>query len=255
MPLIMCDTTDQASDIAAREIINQINAHKTARPFVLGLPTGGTPLKIYQRLIMSYQQRQICFKKVVTFNMDEYLGIPAANPSSYAYYMQHNFFNHINIPPSHTHLLNGTTTDIEQECQQYEALISQYGPINLMLGGLGVDGHLAFNEPGSAFDSRTRPVLLSDSTRLSNSRFFNDDIQQVPTAALTIGLGTLLDAEKIIIVATGENKASALKAALQGPIDRACPASCLQNHPDTLIICDRAASQLLFKQKLNGMTM
>ncbi len=245
MRLILCDTADQVSDVASKQIIAQYQARHKPRPFVLGLPTGGTPLKIYARLITAYQQQQIDFKNIITFNMDEYLGLSADHPASYAYYMQQHFFKHIDIPAEQTHLLNGITSDCEQTCQRYEDLIHQFGPINLMLGGLGVDGHLAFNEPGSPFDSRTRRVILSDSTRLSNSRFFNNTISQVPLAALTIGLGTLLEAEKIIIVVTGENKAKALRAALEGPITATCPASCLQRHPNAWIICDKAATQQL----------
>src|SRR3712207_4794709 len=161
------------------------------KPFVLGLPTGGTPLGMYKRLIQFYQDGLISFENVITFNMDEYVGLEADNEQSYHYYMFHNFFNHINIPKENINILNGMSENHEEECRRYEEKIKKLGGIHLFLGGVGEDGHIAFNEPGSSLNSRTRTKELTTDTILANARFFNNDITKVPKSALTVGVATI----------------------------------------------------------------
>src|SRR5699024_6180117 len=176
----------------------------------LGLPTGGTPLATYKELIRLYQQGEVSFKNVVTFNMDEYVGLPKEHPESYHSFMFNNFFNHVDIPLENINILNGNTDDHDAECQRYEDKIKSYGKIHLFMGGVGEDGHIAFNEPGSSLSSRTRIKTLNEDTLIANSRFFNNDINQVPKYALTIGVGTLMDAEEVMLLITGYRKAQAL---------------------------------------------
>ncbi|CAM3778417.1 glucosamine-6-phosphate deaminase [Vibrio aquimaris] len=231
-----------AAHIAKR--IHQFNPSET-RPFVLGLPTGGTPLATYNALIDLYKAGKISFKNVVTFNMDEYIGIPADHPESYRSFMYNNFFKHIDIQEKNINLLDGNAVNHEEECQRYEDKIKSYGHINLFMGGVGNDGHIAFNEPASSLSSRTRIKTLTEDTRLANSRFFGGDINQVPKYALTIGVGTLLDAEEIMILVTGHNKALALEAAVEGCVNHLWTVSALQLHPKSVIVCDEPSTQEL----------
>ncbi|AGH82166.1 glucosamine-6-phosphate deaminase [Psychromonas sp. CNPT3] len=244
---------NKASDVglwSARYIVNAINkfAPTKDRPFVLGLPTGGTPLATYQRLIELYNLGEVSFEHVVTFNMDEYVGIDPSHPESYHSFMFNNFFNKININPQNINLLDGLATDLEVECQRYEDKIKSYGKINLFMGGVGIDGHIAFNEPASSLASRTRVKTLTPETRQANSRFFDNDINQVPKLALTIGVGTLLDAQKVMILVSGQNKAYALQAAVEGSVNHLWTVSALQLHPRSIVVCD-AASTLELKVK------
>ena len=215
------------------------------KPFVLGLPTGSTPLGVYKELIKLYQNKKISFEHVVTFNMDEYIGLSPDDKNSYHHFMYENFFNYININPKNIHILNGLTKDYAKECEDYENAIKAYGGINLMLGGIGTDGHIAFNEPFSSFASRTRIKTLAPSTIKDNSRFFDNDITKVPTQALTIGIGTIMDAQEVIIMATGENKAEAIRSTIEEPINHKCPASILQMHRYGFIVCDEGAVKKL----------
>jgi glucosamine-6-phosphate deaminase len=232
---------------SARYITDRINKFKPTaeKPFILGLPTGGTPLTTYKRLIELYEAGEVSFKHVVTFNMDEYIGITADHPESYRSFMYNNFFNHIDIKEENINLLNGNADDVDAECQRYEAKIKSYGRINLFMGGVGNDGHIAFNEPASSLASRTRIKTLTQDTRIANSRFFNNDINQVPKYALTIGVGTLLDSAEIMILVTGHNKALALEAAVEGNVNHLWTVSALQLHPKSLIVCDEPATQEL----------
>ena len=241
---------DTANDVAvwsARYIANKINAFQPTadKPFVLGLPTGGTPLKTYQELIKLYQQGVVSFKHVVTFNMDEYVGLPAEHPESYHTFMHKNFFSHIDIPSENINLLDGMAEDLTAECARYEEKIRSYGKIHLFMGGVGVDGHVAFNEPGSSLSSRTRIKTLTEDTIIANSRFFNNDVNQVPQFALTVGVGTLLDAEEVLILVTGYNKALALQACVEGAINHMWTISALQMHKHALVVCDEPATQEL----------
>ena len=247
MRLIPLAQAAQVGKWAAAHIAKRINDFKPTaeRPFVLGLPTGGTPLATYKALIELYQAGEVSFEHVVTFNMDEYIGIPADHPESYRSFMYNNFFNHVNIQEANINLLNGNAEDHEAECQRYEDKIKSYGKINLFMGGVGNDGHIAFNEPASSLSSRTRIKTLTEDTRIANSRFFDGDINQVPKYALTIGVGTLLDAEEIMILVTGHNKALALEAAVEGSVNHLWTVSALQLHPKAVIVCDEPSQQEL----------
>lgn len=247
MRLVPLDCADQVSSWAARYIVDKINAFQPTpeNPFVLGLPTGSTPQKTYQALIKLYQAGEVSFKNVVTFNMDEYVGLPADHPESYHTFMHENLFNHIDIPAENINLLNGMAEDVDAECERYEAKIKSYGKVHLFMGGVGVDGHIAFNEPASSLGSRTRIKTLTEDTLIANSRFFNNDVNQVPKFALTVGVGTLLDSEEILILVTGHNKALALQACVEGPVNHLWTISALQLHRRSIVVCDEPATQEL----------
>ncbi|WP_295899196.1 glucosamine-6-phosphate deaminase [uncultured Vibrio sp.] len=247
MRLIPLNKAAQVGKWAAAHIVKRINDFKPTadRPFVLGLPTGGTPLTTYKALIELHKAGEVSFKHVVTFNMDEYIGIPADHPESYRTFMYTNFFNHVDIQEENINLLDGNAADTEVECQRYEDKIKSYGKINLFMGGVGNDGHIAFNEPASSLSSRTRIKTLTEDTRIANSRFFDGDIEQVPKYALTIGVGTLLDAQEVMILVTGHNKAQALEAAVEGSVNHLWTVSALQLHPKSVIVCDDPAAQEL----------
>ena len=241
---------------AARYIVNKINAFAPSadHPFVLGLPTGGTPLATYKQLIALHKASEVSFKHVVTFNMDEYVGIDPSHPQSYHNFMHSNFFNHIDIQAENINLLNGLAPDLIAECQRYEDKIKSYGKIDLFMGGIGEDGHIAFNEPGSSLASRTRIKTLTPHTRLANSRFFDNDINQVPKLSLTIGVGTLLDADEVLIIVTGHNKALAVQAAIEGSVNHLWTVSALQLHRKAVIACDESATMELKVKTLKYFT-
>lgn len=247
MRLIPLDNADQVSKWSARYIADKINVFQPTaeKPFVLGLPTGGTPQKTYQELIKLYQAGEVSFKHVVTFNMDEYVGLPPEHPESYHAFMYRNFFDHIDIQPQNINLLNGMADDVDAECERYEAKMKSYGKVHLFMGGVGVDGHIAFNEPASSLGSRTRIKTLTEDTLIANSRFFNNDVNQVPKFALTVGVGTLLDAEEVLILVTGYNKALALQACVEGPVNHLWTISALQLHRRSIVVCDEPATQEL----------
>lgn len=247
MRLIPLKTPYEVGLWSARYIVDLINkfAPSEDRPFLLGLPTGGTPLNTYKQLIQLHKDGEISFKHVVTFNMDEYCNIPADHPESYRSFMYNNFFNHIDIQEQNINLLNGNTKDHSMECQRYEDKIKSYGKIHLFMGGVGNDGHIAFNEPASSLSSRTRIKTLTEDTRIANSRFFDNDINQVPKNALTIGVGTLLDAKEVMLLITGHNKALALQAAVEGSVNHLWTVSALQLHPKALMVCDEPSTSEL----------
>ncbi len=247
MRLIPLKQAEQVGLWSARYIVDRIQAFAPTpeRPFVLGLPTGGTPLSTYRRLIQLYQQGEVSFANVVTFNMDEYVGLPAAHPQSYRRFMYDNFFSQVDLREENIHLLDGNAPDLLAECQGYEEKIRRYGKIHLFMGGVGNDGHIAFNEPASSLNSRTRIKTLTEDTRLANARFFDGDLQQVPKLALTVGVGTLMDAEEIMILVTGHAKALALQAAVEGSVNHMWTISTLQLHPRSLIVCDEACTMEL----------
>ncbi len=231
----------------ANYIVYRINKFKPTKdkPFVLGLPTGSTPLGVYKELINLYQNRKVSFENVVTFNMDEYVGLKPTDKQSYRYFMDENFFKHINIKPQNIHMLNGMTTDFEKECNNYEQAIRDAGGIHLFLGGVGNDGHIAFNEPFSSLSSRTRIKTLTESTIKANSRFFDGDISRVPTTALSVGVATILDAKEVIIMVTGESKAEALKHGIEDSINHMWTITALQMHQHGIIACDKPATKEL----------
>ena len=212
------------------------------RKFVLGLPTGSSPLSMYRELIEMNRRGEVSFRYVTTFNMDEYIGLPKEHPESYHSYMWNNFFNHIDIRENNVNILNGNALDLQKECEEYEEKIKQAGGINLFVGGIGPDGHIAFNEPGSSLASRTRVKTLTADTLIANSRFFDNDISKVPGSALTVGVGTIMDAREVLIIASGYNKARALQQAIEGGISQMCTLSALQMHPKGIIVCDDLAT-------------
>jgi glucosamine-6-phosphate deaminase len=218
---------------------------KEDMPFVLGLPTGSSPLGVYREFIRMNKEGNLSFASVVTFNMDEYVGLPPNHPQSYARFMKENLFSSINIKPENAHLLNGQAADLEKECLDYEETIWKHGGIELFLGGMGKNGHIAFNEPGSSLASRTRFKTLSLDTRIANSRFFDNDVDKVPTTALTVGVGTVMDAREVLILVSGHEKAGALKDVVEGGVSHWCPLSCLQMHPKAILVCDEAAAENL----------
>ncbi|KAI0674854.1 hypothetical protein C8Q78DRAFT_1066768 [Trametes maxima] len=212
------------------------------KPFVLGLPTGSSPIPTYKHLIKLVKDGKLSFKNVVTFNMDEYVGLPEDHPESYHTFMFREFFSHIDIPPAQVNILNGNAKDLIGECNAYEAKIKSYGGIELFLGGIGEDGHIAFNEPGSSLASRTRIKTLAYDTILANARFFGNDIAKVPRMALTVGVATVLDSREVVVVVTGQRKALALSKAIEEGVNHLWTLSALQMHPWALIVVDEDAT-------------
>ena len=247
MRVIIKDTSAEVAQWAARLIVDEIKAKaaKTDAPFVLGLPTGSTPLQTYKELIRLHKAGEVSFKNVITFNMDEYVGLEESHPESYHSFMWINFFSHIDIQPENVHILNGNAEDLMAECRAYEEAIVKAGGIDLFMGGVGEDGHIAFNEPFSSLQSRTRIKTLTPDTIAVNSRFFGGDISKVPTQALTVGVGTVLDARKVLILATGPKKARALRHAIEGSYNHQWTLSALQIHPAGIIVCDDPAAEEL----------
>ncbi|MCL2442358.1 MAG: glucosamine-6-phosphate deaminase [Treponema sp.] len=245
MRLLIHQNYEKASKWAAEYIANKINSFKQNKPFVLGLPTGSSPLGIYKEFIRMYKEGKLSFKNVHTFNMDEYIGLPASHPQSYHYFMMENLFNHIDIDHQHIHIPNGVAKDPEEECRLYEEAIKKEGGIDLFLGGMGNDGHIAFNEPGSSLSSRTRIKTLTKETKTANARFFGGDPSKVPGTALTVGVGTVMDAREVLIIVNGRNKARALKAVVEEGINHMWTLSCLQMHPKAIIVCDDEAAEEL----------
>ncbi|MDR0540643.1 MAG: glucosamine-6-phosphate deaminase [Dysgonamonadaceae bacterium] len=247
MRLIIQEDYSALSKWAAYYVASRIKqANPSAsRPFILGLPTGSSPLGMYRHLIELYKAGQVSFANVITFNMDEYAGLPENHPESYHSFMWTNFFSHIDILPENVHILNGNAPDPEVECEQYEAAIKAAGGIDLFIGGVGADGHIAFNEPGSSLSSRTRVKTLTTDTIILNSRFFDNDMNKVPKTALTVGVGTITDAREVLIIVNGHNKAQALAQAVEGAVSQKWTITALQLHPKALIICDEAACEAL----------
>lgn len=232
---------------AANYVANRIITAKPTpeKPFVLGCPTGSSPLGLYSNLIDMYTAGKISFKNVITFNMDEYVNLPENHPESYHSFMWKNFFSHIDIKPENVHILNGNAPDLVAECQHYEELIAEVGGIDLFMGGIGPDGHIAFNEPFSSLQSRTRVKSLTTDTIIANSRFFDNDVNKVPKTALTVGVGTVMDAREVLIVCNGHGKARALHHAIECAVSQEWTISALQMHPHAIIVCDEAATDEL----------
>lgn len=234
-----------ANYVAAR--INEFNP-TAERPFVLGCPTGSSPLGMYRELIELNRQGKVSFQNVVTFNMDEYCGIPRDHEQSYHTFMWTNFFNHIDIKPENVNILNGNAPDPEAECRRFEEKIASYGGIDLFMGGVGPDGHIAFNEPGSSLTSRTRMKTLTKDTIIANSRFFENNVDLVPKTALTVGVGTVMDAKSVMLIVNGHNKARALHHGVEGGVSQMWTISALQMHPKAIIVADEEACGELLVQ-------
>jgi len=243
MRLVIC-RNGEVGDWAARYVRQRLEKFGPTgdRPFVLGLPTGSTPLGMYHRLVAFHQAGELSFRHVITFNMDEYVGLPEDHPESYHAYMRRHLFDHIDIPPTQAHILDGNAPDLARECAAYETKIQQVGGIELFVGGVGSDGHIAFNEPGSSLESRTHLKHLTYSTRLANSRFFDNDLEKVPKLALTVGVRTILDAREVMILAQGYRKAQAVQQAIEGSVNHMWTVSALQWHSRALVVCDDDAT-------------
>lgn len=244
MRLIIQPDYQTMSQWAANYVASKINKAQPTpeKPFVLGLPTGSSPLGMYKDLIDLNKKGVVSFKNVVTFNMDEYVGLPQQHPESYFSFMWNNFFNHVDIVRQNVNILNGNAANLEAECAAYEERISSCGGIDLFLGGIGPDGHIAFNEPGSSLSSRTRVKTLTTDTIIANSRFFDNDVNKVPKIALTVGVGTVLSAKEVLIIVNGHGKARALRHAVEGSISQMWTISALQLHEKGIIVCDDTAT-------------
>ena len=247
MRVIIEPNYDLMSQWAANYVVAKINAAKPTaeKPFVLGLPTGSSPIGMYRGLVKAYQEGKVSFKNVLTFNMDEYVGLPEEHPESYHSFMFTNLFNHIDCPKENIHILNGNAKDLVAECAHYEQMIEEAGGIDLFLGGIGPDGHIAFNEPGSSLTSRTLQKTLTTDTIIANSRFFEGDINKVPKTALTVGVGTVMAAKEVMILVNGHAKCRALQAAVEGSVNHMWTISALQMHQHGIIVADDAACEEL----------
>ncbi len=244
MRVIIEPNYELASRWTANYVAARINGFgpTEAKPFVLGLPTGSSPLGMYKELIQLNKNGVVSFKNVVTFNMDEYVNLPEEHPESYHSFMWNNFFSNIDIPKENTNILNGNAPDLGAECAAYEEKIKKAGGVHLFVGGIGPDGHIAFNEPGSSLSSRTRIKTLTYDTIVANSRFFDGDVNKVPKTALTVGVGTVMDADEVLVIVNGHNKARALQQAVEGGVNHMLTISALQMHRRGIIVCDEQAT-------------
>ncbi len=243
MRLIIRPDYDAVSEWAANYVARRVLAANGR--FVLGLPTGSSPIGMYERLAALYARGALSFRDVVTYNMDEYVGLPEDHPQSYHSFMRDNLFSKVDIPAVNTNILNGNAADLDAECARYERSIKDAGGIDLFIGGVGEDGHIAFNEPGSSLSSRTRVKTLTRETRSVNSRFFGGDPAAVPATALTVGVGTIMDAREVLILVSGANKARALRHAIEEGVNHLWTFSCLQLHPRVVVVCDERATDEL----------
>ena len=241
MEVVVLDTPDEVAKKAADHVCHMI---KKRRSCALGLPTGSTPLGMYKELIARYERNEVDFSQAITFNLDEYVGLSPEHPSSYYKFMSDNFFNHINIPKDNIYIPNGMADDIKQECRDYEKALEHEGGIDLQILGIGRDGHIAFNEPSSSLVSRTRLKTLTEETRQDNAKNFSN-LDEVPNHVITMGIGTIMDSRRIVMIATGESKAQAVADMVEGPVSAWCPASILQFHQRVTVIVDKDAASKL----------
>ncbi len=241
MEVIITSSYDEICEKAAR-IIQQEWQKKNN--LVLGLATGETPLGVYKKIIEMNQRKEIDFSSIIAFSLDEYLGLEEEHPQSFAFYMKENFFRHTNIKMENIFRLEGKPPDIETHCQEYEEKIKSYGGIDIQMLGIGRNGHIGFNEPGSSLSSRTRVKTLAEETIRDNARFFTDE-QEVPRFCLTMGIGTVMEAKIIILLASGKGKSDAIKSCVEGAVTASVPASALQLHPRVKILVDEEAGSLL----------
>ena len=241
MEVIVCKTYEEMSREAAQAVAETMNAKPNA---VLGMATGSTPLGLYQELVRMHKRGELDFSQVTTFNLDEYVGLPTDHDQSYHRFMHDNFFKHINIPPQNIHIPSGTTSNYRAFCEWYEKRIIECGGIDVQILGIGSDGHIAFNEPSSSLSSRTRLKTLAKQTIDDNARFFKS-ADEVPVYAITMGVGTILEARKILLLANGKKKADAVAQAVEGPVTSMITASALQMHPDATVYVDADASTKL----------
>lgn len=240
MQIIIVDDKKQVAQSAFQIIKETMQAHPDP---VLGLATGSTTIDLYQRMIQAYRENELSYKNVRTYNLDEYVGLEPTHDQSYAYFMKDRLFDHIDIDQRKTHLPHGNASDLQAECDRYEALVKSM-PADVEILGIGTNAHIAFNEPGSSFDSTTHVIELTKQTREDNARFFKNK-DEVPTHAITIGTASILMAKKIVLMATSESKAEAIQQMVEGPVNTDCPASILQNHPNVVLIIDKKAASKL----------
>ena len=238
MEVIVSRNYAEMSKAAAQEVVDVLNAKPNA---VLGMATGSTPLGLYQELVRLYKAGLLDFGQVTTFNLDEYVGLPVTHSQSFHYFMHENFFKHVNIPPQNIYIPSGTTTNYRAFCDWFEKRIKDCSGIDLQILGIGSDGHIAFNEPSSSLSSRTRLKTLARQTIEDNSRFFENK-SDVPIYAITMGVGTIMEARKAILLANGKNKAAAIAATVEGPVTSMITASAMQLHPDTKVFVDEEAA-------------
>ncbi len=241
MQVLIRENYGDVSEVAAQFVARELNRKPNA---VLGLATGSTPLGLYQELVRLYECGALDFSQITTFNLDEYVGLGRDDPRSYHAFMHENLFRHINVPRQNVYIPSGTTDNYEAFCDWYESRIVECGGIDLQILGIGGDGHIAFNEPTSSLGSRTRIKTLAKQTILDNARFF-ESVEDVPHYAITMGVGTILEAKRIMLIATGESKAEAVAAAIEGPVTSMITASALQLHCDVTVLLDRAAASKL----------
>ena len=242
MRVIIQENYEKMCKWAADYIAAKINAHKEDRPFVLGLPTGSSPLGVYKELVRKNQAGKLSFANVVTFNMDEYIGLSHEDEQSYWYFMHDNFFNHlVDMKAENINILDGMAEDPEEECRLYEEKIASYGGIDLFMGGIGVDGHIAFNEPFTSLFSRTGIRDLTEDTRIANGLYFDNDSEKVPEQALSVGVGTVTSSKEVLVLINGHKKARALAETVEGPVSHKWTCSALQLHNAAIIACDEAA--------------
>ncbi|KXH68864.1 glucosamine-6-phosphate isomerase [Colletotrichum salicis] len=244
MRLIIRPDSVSASAHVAHYILDRIRTFEptSEKPFVLGLPTGSSPIQIYEILVAEHKAGRISFENVITFNMDEYVGLPQTHPESYHSFMFRHFFSHVDIKPENVHILDGNAPELDAECASYEEKIRAAGGIDLFLGGVGPDGHIAFNEPGSSLASRTRVKTLAMDTIRANARFFGGDLNKVPQMALTVGVQTVMEAREVVIIVNGASKSIALQKAIEGGVNHMWTLSCLQLHPYSMIVADEDAT-------------
>ncbi|MBT2689084.1 glucosamine-6-phosphate deaminase [Bacillus sp. ISL-47] len=241
MKIIRAAHYEDMSHKAALLMIEKIRSNPD---MTLGLATGSTPKGVYAELIKDHLENGTSYENITTINLDEYIGLPSSDPNSYRYFMNSELFKHLNLPLENTHLPNGTAEDINQECQRYEQLIKDLADIDLQLLGIGRNGHIGFNEPGTSFKSRTHVVKLAESTRKANARFF-ESIDEVPAHAITMGIASILDSREIVLLASGSAKAEAIRRLVNGEPDEQFPASALKLHPNVTIIADEEALRLV----------
>lgn len=244
MKLVILENYEEISRWTAKYITKKINDNRPTsdNPFVIGLPTGSSPIGTYEELVSIHKSGKLSFENVVTFNMDEYVGIAENHPESYHNFMQRHLFDHVDLNKKSIHIPDGNAQDLMKECENYEAKINSFGGIELFMGGMGADGHIAFNVPGSSLSSRTRLVNLNYETIAANARFFDGDLSKVPKQAVTVGVQTIMDAREVLIIVSGFNKARALQHVVEGGVNHMWTLSALQNHSNAIVVCDEKAT-------------
>lgn len=247
MKLIKVSNPEEMSMYAARRILEKVCSASSCS---LGLATGGTPVGTYEFLADDFKKNQTTYKHVSTYNLDEYVGLEPGNPNSYHYFMYNHLFNYIDIPNENINIPNGMSANLEEEAERYEARIDKIGGVDLQLLGIGENGHIGFNEPGTAFNMPTHVIALTESTRQANGRYFSN-IEEVPTHAITMGISTILKSKEILLLASGENKAEAVYRLFTDQISSSCPATALRNHSNVVVVADEKAVSKLDEFYIN----